>query len=164
MSLNKPIAGPERRADERGFTLLEVILAVSILAISATLCFRLFSGSLNNIGKIDRSVEAMTYAENVMNEILIDDRINGPTTLRGGINDNYSWEAVIQDYSLQEDSLFAQERARRIPVKLLSVRVDLHFKNDAHGKLYRLVCLKSSVDPQNRPELRNQATPFFQQP
>ncbi|MGI8784787.1 MAG: type IV pilus modification PilV family protein [Acidobacteriota bacterium] len=150
---------------QSGFTLLEVIVAVSILAISSALCLRLFSGSMNNIRRIDSSAEAMSHAENVMNEILADDRVDKPTTLAGDLDENYRWEAVIQDYSVMEDSLFAQEKARRLPVKLLSIRVDLHFKKSSQGRLYRLVSLKTVMDSQQAPGLSNQNNPFFvQQP
>ncbi len=124
----------------QGFSLLEVVVALAIVSIGITVALQLFSGALKNVRKMDLAGQAMNYAENVMNEILSDETLKGPMTRHDDLDDNFRWEAVIQDFEIPEQSRW--DRRTQFPMKLLSIRVDVIYKNDKNGKLYRLVCLK----------------------
>ncbi|MBI2822081.1 MAG: type II secretion system protein [Acidobacteria bacterium] len=125
---------------ERGFTLLEVVVALAIVGVGITLALQLFSGALKNVRKIDLAAEAMNHAENVMNEILSDENIRSARAMHDDIDENFRWEAVIDEFEVPEQSRW--EAQQPFPLKLLNVRVDVVYKNDKYGKLYRLSCLK----------------------
>lgn len=125
----------------RGFTLLEVIVAVAILGIGMGVAMQIFSGGLKNIHRIAQAHTAMNHAENIMNEILSDETIIAPTEISDDLDDDFSYTAVVDYWEppAQELSLEVAEP----PMEILSVVVDIHFKNDRRGKKYRAICLKS---------------------
>ena len=126
----------------RGFTLLEVIVALAILGIAIGATMQIFSGGLKNIYRIDMAHRAMHHAENVMNEILADQDIRGPLQLAGDLDEEFDYLVEI-DYWEDPDQGMLLKPEQQPPVYLLSVRVDVFFKNDSYGKLYRTACLKT---------------------
>lgn len=126
----------------RGFTLLEVIVALAIMGISIAVTMHIFSGGLKNIYRIDMAHRAMHHAENVMNEILADQDIRGPLQLADDLDEEFDYLAEI-DYWEDPDQGMLLKQEQQLPVYLLSVRVDVFFKNDSYGKLYRTACLKT---------------------
>jgi len=124
-----------------GFTLLEIVVALAILGITVAVVMQIFSEGLKNIRRIDMAHQAMNHAENVMNGILSDQSIQGPTSFSGDLDEEFSYTAEVSDWEEPEQNLsidIAQPR-----VNLLKVSVEVLFKNDVHGKLYRTVCLKT---------------------
>lgn len=129
-----------------GFTLLEVAVALAILVVGVTVVMQIFSGGFKNIHRIDLAHRAMSHGENVMNQILTDEEITGPTAMSGNLDDDFSYTAEVTDWEAPEEHLSLDVSAP--PVRLLSVAVAIHFKNDRYGKQYLLRCLKavSEVD------------------
>ncbi len=129
-----------------GFTLLEVAVALAILVVGVTVVMQIFSGGFKNIRRIDLAHRAMSHGENVMNRILTDDGISGPTTLSGDLDDEFSYTAEVTDWEEPDQDLSLD--VTTVSVRLLKVAVEIHFKNDRFGKIYQLRCLKavSEVD------------------
>jgi prepilin-type N-terminal cleavage/methylation domain-containing protein len=127
---------------KKGFTLLEVVVAVAVLGVSVGLAMQIFSGGLKNIHRIQQAHRAMNHAENVMNEILTDASVIGPMDLSGDLDEDFSYTAQIDYWDPPEEEGLRLEIAQT-PIEILSVVVDIHFKDDRYGKKYRAVCLKS---------------------
>ncbi|MDA2933885.1 type II secretion system GspH family protein [Acidobacteria bacterium AH-259-D05] len=125
----------------RGFTLLEIVVALAILGMGVGVVMQIFSGGLKNIHRIDLAHQAMNHAENVMNEILSDETIVGEVSLAGDLDEEFDYMAEVRHWEEPEDNLSIE--VAEPAAYLLSVRVDVHFKNDPHGKLYRTECLKT---------------------
>ena len=125
----------------KGFTLLEIVVALAILGVTVAVVMQIFSEGLKNIRRIDLAHQAMNHAENVMNEILSDESIQSATSFSGDLDEEFSYTAEVNDWEEPEQNLMIDITEPR--VNLLSVSVDVHFKNDARGKLYRTVCLKT---------------------
>ncbi|MDA2923679.1 type II secretion system GspH family protein [Acidobacteria bacterium AH-259-L09] len=125
----------------QGFTLLEIVVALAILGIAVAVVMQIFSGGLKNIHRIDMAHRAMHHAENVMNEILSDQEMREPVGLSEDLDEEFAYTAEVDYWEEPEQDLSIEVAEPR--VYLLSVRVDVHFKNDLHGKLYRTVCLKT---------------------
>jgi general secretion pathway protein I len=128
-----------RRA--RGFTLLEVVVALAIMSLGVTAALSVFSGGLKNIRRIDMAQRAMVHAENVMNELLVDESLRDPRHLSGDLDADFSYTATVD---------YWQEPRERVSLDMvqptaymLSLDVEIHFKNDRYGKKYRAVCLKT---------------------
>lgn len=132
----------------RGFTLLEIVVAVAILGVSVGVAMQIFSGGLKNVHRIQMAHEAMNHAENVMNEILSDESVTSPADFSGDLGEEFSYTAQVDYWEPPDQGLQLDIVERR--VELLSVVVDIHFKNDRYGKLYRTVCLKT-VSLMNQP-------------
>ena len=134
--------------NRRGFTLLEVVVATALLGIGVGVAMQVFSGGLKNIERIDMAHRAMNHAENVMNEILSDQSITGPTELSGDLDEDFSYSASVQYWTPPEDQGLSIDITEN-KIDLLSVVVDIQFKHDRFGKHYQAVCLKAvSLQPE----------------
>ena len=132
---------------KKGFTLLEVVVALAILGMGIGVSMQIFSGGMKNIHRIELAHNAMNHAENIMNEVLTDGTIVGPAQLSGDLDDDFSYSAEIDYWEPPEDTLSIDIVENKI--ELLSVVVDIQFKNDRFGKRYRAVCLKAvSLEPE----------------
>ncbi len=78
-----------------GFTLLEVLVALSILAIGAAMTLSVISGALGNIRKVQLRTRTIQHAETVMELSLLDDAIRQPTTKNGDFEDGTRWTLVV---------------------------------------------------------------------
>jgi prepilin-type N-terminal cleavage/methylation domain-containing protein len=85
---------------ESGFTLLEVLIALTVLAIGAALTLSLISGSLGNIRRVRLHAGAMEHAQDVMELALLDDTIRGATTLGGDFDDGTRWSVVVAEVKI----------------------------------------------------------------
>jgi prepilin-type N-terminal cleavage/methylation domain-containing protein len=134
-----------------GFTLLEVLVALTVLAIGAALTLSLISGCLSNIRKVQMRTRIIEHAESVMELALLDDSIQKPTAFNGDFEDGTRWSVYVQDYvppgteaQLQSNPLQQQVK---LPVKLLYYTVEM-VGPDSRTPDYRLQTLKLIRVPQ----------------
>ena len=125
----------------RGFTLLEIVVALAILGMGVAVVMQIFSGGLKNIHRIDMAHQAMNHAENVMNEILSNEAVVAGMSMSDDLDEEFAYTVEVRRWEAPEDEFSISVVEPR--AHLLSVQVDVHFKNDPHGKLYRTVCLKT---------------------
>ena len=125
----------------RGFTLLEIVVALAILGMGVGVVMQIFSGGLKNIHRIDMAHQAMNHAENVMNEILSNEAVRGEMSFSDDLDEEFAYTAEVRNWEAPDDE-FGIDIVEP-GAYLLSIQVDVHFKNDRNGKLYRTVCLKT---------------------
>ena len=127
---------------KKGFTLLEIVVAVAILGVGVSMAMQVFSGGLKNIHRISMAQKAMNHAENVMNEVLSDQAIIGPVELSGELDADFSYSVQVAPWNPPDNGMALPGPPER-RAEILSVVVDILFKGDAKGKTYRAVCLKT---------------------
>jgi len=134
-----------RSSAQAGFTLLEVLVALAVLAVGAALTLSLISGSLGNIRKVQLRTRTIEHAEAVMELALLDDSIRQATTFSGDFEDGTRWLVRVNDYEAPDSRLlpFPQPGAPQLelPVKLFSYTVEVSAPNST-GVDYRLQTLK----------------------
>jgi len=128
---------------KKGFTLLEIVVAVAILGIGVSMAMQIFSGGLKNIHRISMAKTAMDHAENVMNEVLSDRAITGPVELSGELDENFSYAVQVAPWIPPDNGIMAPPLPPEMRTEIFSVVVDIFFKGDERGKTYRAVCLKT---------------------
>ncbi len=140
--LSLRIHPPAQMRRESGFTLLEVLVCLTVLAIGVALALSLISGSLGNIRKVQLKTRTVEHAEAVMELALLDDTIIQPRTYSGDFEDGTRFSVNIEDYSLPESPRL-QPRAlqQNIQFKLLCYTVEM-FNPDSQKSDYRLQTLK----------------------
>ena len=81
--------------DQCGFTLIEILVAVMILAISVVVILQLFSGGLKASRLSGDYTRAIFHAREKMDEILLQDQMMNEV-LEGEFDDGYQWRVDIQ--------------------------------------------------------------------
>ncbi|MCF8083224.1 MAG: prepilin-type N-terminal cleavage/methylation domain-containing protein [Deltaproteobacteria bacterium] len=111
----------------QGFTLIEILVAVSILAICLVVILQLFSGALKSSRVSDEYTTGIFYAREKMEEILLTQGLTSGVQ-EGEFDDAYRWRAKI--VRIEQ----AEEEASKIPVDTFQITVDVTWGTDAMGK------------------------------
>lgn len=100
----------------RGFTLLEVLVALAVFSISLVVVMEVFSANLRNLFVAENQVYAATRAEYLMREVLSSEGLTeGPIT--GTTDDGYRYEILV--------TKILQERYRPTSIDLLQITLKL---------------------------------------
>lgn len=124
----------------RGFTLLEVMIALAILGLGIVTVLELLSGSLNIGVKASRHTQAAIYAQNIM------DKLFARTTLqdgdeRGEFQDGYVWQARVQEIRPDDDRSRLQpnrpNQTDLFHLKEIEVQISWNENGGAHSFVLR---------------------------
>ena len=126
-----------------GFTLLEVLITLVILAVGVTLTLSLISGALANIRKVQARSRTIQHAESVMEMALLDDAITQPTTLQGDFADGTRWTVQVSEFEMPKtmEQLLREQQRAGLPVKLFLYALEIAAPGSAAADL-RLQTLK----------------------
>jgi general secretion pathway protein I len=122
-----------------GFTLVEVLVAMTLLAIGIALSVSLISKSLSNIKMMEARARIVDQANSVMELTLLDPEIGEPRTFDGDFEDGTRWTMRIEEYTPDDDGLVG--RQADMPVRLLAYTVEM-FHPRSSAVDYRLRTLK----------------------
>ena len=117
----------------KGFTLLEVLVAVAILGIAVTIVIQLFSTNVRAISSSEEYLYASAKAESMMREILDDDEIS--ETSFSEITD----EGYRMDVSIAE---VLNDRTENIQVRLLEIDLTVYWASGTREKSVTLRTMK----------------------
>jgi len=111
---------------EAGFTLLEVLVTLAVLAVGIALTLSLISGSLSNIRKVQLRTRTIQHAETVMELSLLDEGIKRPTTLRGDFEDGTRWQLLVNEVEMPLPPTPPNQPPPQLPVKLFAYSVEVY--------------------------------------
>jgi len=109
---------PVSLTSNRGFTLLEVLVAIAILGIAITVVLQLFSANLRAISVSGDYVSAATKAEAKMREILSDDKLSEKSSSET-TDDGYRIDVSVTDA--------LKERTDNLQVRILEIDLTVHW-------------------------------------
>lgn len=126
------------RAGAQGFTLLEVLVSLSILGIALLVIMQIFSAGLRGISASEDYVSATAKAEAKIREALADDKIQ-----------EKSWSEITDDGFRLDTSVreTLSERTGNLQVKLLEIDVTVRWGKGMKSRSLTLSTLKT-VDRQ----------------
>ena len=111
-------SGSMRRSG--GFTLLELLLAFMVFALSFATVMEILSGSMRNTVRARHYTEAALTAQTVMDQVGVEIPVEPGFTMSGE-SGGYRWELEIYDYEGAESESNAVELAELTGIVLLQV-------------------------------------------
>ena len=111
-----------KRARHSGFTLLEIITTVVVLAVAAPTLMSVFSSTIQTSADPMFQHQALSIAEAYMEEILLKDFAIGPETTRANFDD-------VRDYNGLND-IGARDQANNLIAGLNDYTVSVAVAND----------------------------------
>ena len=122
-----------RRRFERGFSLLEVLVAFVILSLVATALFRLFSGALVNASAADDYTHAVLVAESVLAEAAAAQPLIEATNNGTAEDGRISWATRVTPYEPPSLSPDFQRVGELLPRQLYRITAEVTFAAPSGG-------------------------------
>jgi general secretion pathway protein I len=128
----------------KGFTLLEVLVAIAILGIGLTLVIQLLAGGLRLGRASEEYTKAMNYARIKMEEIAVKPTLKEGSE-EGEFDDIYRWQMVVK----KVDLLPIENRPDfKPPANFFQVQVDIFWKSGFKERSTRIESYKT-VKPED---------------
>jgi general secretion pathway protein I len=130
-----------RVSSQRGFTLLEILLAISLLGIGLTVIMQQFSAGLRIASTSRDYTTATIYAKQKIEEFLVEEEM-GEKEESGSFEDGYYWKVSITPY---EDYLEEGESDlfEYLPLEMYRVESVVSWKEGERERHISLVTLKT---------------------
>ncbi|MFH1954854.1 MAG: type II secretion system protein [Pseudomonadota bacterium] len=119
----------------KGFTLIEILVAISILSISLVVILQLFSGGLKSSRLSDRYTKGIFHAKEKMEEILLGTEFAEEVS-EGEFNDSFRWKSEI--VRIEQ----AEEEASKLPFNTYNIKVDVVWDQGDKEKLFSISTMK----------------------
>ena len=118
---------------QRGFSLLEVLVAFVILSLVATALFRLFSGALVNASAADDYTHAVLVAESALAEAAAAVPLVEATNSGSADEGRIAWTTRVAPYSPPGVSPDVERVAETMPTRLYRITADVTFAAPSGG-------------------------------
>jgi len=132
----------------RGFTLLEIMVALAILATGIVTVLELFGGSLRLGSKASQRTQAVIYAQNVMDRVLAKERLEDGED-SGEFPGGYRWQAQVQEvHPPEEDTKRLQSNRQQATdfFHLKEIEVGVFWSEGVGQQSYLLRSLRTQTD------------------
>jgi general secretion pathway protein I len=119
----------------RGFTLIETLVAISILAISLVVILQLFSGGLKSSKLADEYTRGIFHAREKMDEILLAKELT-EGVIDGKFDDGFRWRAEALHLDIKE------AKDVKLPFRTFNINVDVMWDVGGHEKHFAISAIK----------------------
>ena len=123
MSTLKLVSSNRCRRSASGFTLLEVMLAFVIFALSFATVLEILAGSMRSVRRASEDTEVALLAQSVMDQVGTEIPIEEGQYSGTGM-DRYQWQLGIYLYEVSDDA-GTQELAEMSGIELYQVELDI---------------------------------------
>ena len=120
---------------DKGFTLIEILVAISVLSIAMVVILQLFSGGLRSSKTSEAYTKGIFHAREKMEEILLGTELSEEVS-EGEFEDGYRWRSEI----LREEQ--SEKEAAKLPFELYHIRVDVFWDEGAKEKDFTITTMK----------------------
>lgn len=110
----------------RGFTLLEVMLAFVIFALSFATVLEIMAGSMQSIRRANDETEVALVAQTLMDQVGIEIPLE-ESEFTGEEMDRYRWQLGIYMYGSNDEDIYVQELAEMSGIALYQVTLDIEW-------------------------------------
>lgn len=130
-----------RRGRARGFTLLEIAVALAVLGIGVVTCLQLFSGSLRLQDRAARQSRAVLHARATMDALLFQPEIANHEEERTTA-DGFVTHVLVRDATREEGAPDPEEADDLEDATLRYLQVDVVWQDGLGEKRYTLTSLR----------------------
>lgn len=102
----------------KGFTLLEIMVSLAIMAIAVTMVAQLFSANLKSVASSEEMTSAMIKAESRIRDIISDDSLT-EKEWNENTEDGYRFDISIAE--------ILKDRTDNLPVRLMKIDLTIHW-------------------------------------
>ncbi len=117
-----------------GFTLLEVLVALTLLSVALVVILQLFSANLRGVATSEDFAKATMRAEASMRDVLDDEDI-GEKSSSETTPDGYRVDVAITNAD--------EKRTENLPIKLLHISLTVHWKDGVKERSLTLKTMKA---------------------
>ena len=128
------------RQSSSGFTLLEVMLAFVIFALSFATVLEIMAGSMRNVRRASDDTQVALFAQSIMDQVGIEIPLE-----EGGFSgvemDRFEWQLDIYPYDSGDD--YTQELAELSGVELYQVALDIDWETGRRERTTHFSTMRS---------------------
>lgn len=121
---------------QRGFSLLEILIAFSILALSLGILLKIFSGGVNSAIIAEEYNAAVQIAESLMATAGVETPLQAGQT-SGQENDHYQWLVEVSPFPFNPENI----DIKTMTATLFKVKVTVSWGNDSADDQARQIVL-----------------------
>jgi prepilin-type N-terminal cleavage/methylation domain-containing protein len=125
-----------RKPGSSGFSLMEVLVAISLLGISYTIIFSLMTTSLKNVNRIEEREKVARYGQMKLNELVLkEQRGEEEYPLSGTFDESYGWKAEVLPYLVEQGD---EEAVKVRPIRLVRIRLTVEHQSHDPRSVYSI--------------------------
>ncbi len=143
----KPFTHPSASA---GFTLIEVLLAFVVFALSFTVVLEILSGSMRNTVRAREYTEVALIAQSVMDQVGLDIPLEAGASSSGESGD-YQWQLDINPLVGTADNAHSMELAELTGINLLEVEFTITWGSYPREHSNRFSTVRAVLANRRRP-------------
>ncbi len=133
---------------DRGFTLIEIVVALAILGIGLTVIIELFSGGLRLGRTSEDYTKAIGYGRLKMEEIISKENIEEGNN-EGDFDKTFRWQVDIKKVDLLPPD---KSQDLKLPINLFQVKVNILWKSGSRERSASLETYKTSKSEESEPK------------
>ncbi|MBW1678787.1 MAG: type II secretion system protein [Deltaproteobacteria bacterium] len=135
----------KKKLIDKGFTLIEIMVALAILGIALTIIMQLFSGGLCLARKSEDYSRAVFYGRQLLEEICLQKEISEREEA-GKFEGDYTWKYEIKPYSVLIEKEENGGKGKNFSLKIFNVRVTVFWPSGDKEKSLNFETLKTVVE------------------
>lgn len=124
--------------NDKGFSLLEVLVAITILGITLGTIMSLFSGAMRSVGSSAEYSQALLFARKGMEDTMLKEDIHLGIE-EGNFGNGYTWERTITLLELSEEDEYLKDD---IPFNLYDIEIRVKWLS---GRVEKSMSIRSAL-------------------
>jgi general secretion pathway protein I len=113
---------------QRGFTLIEIVVAFAILALGLGIAMQIAAGAMRNARQAAIRTDAALYAQSLLDTVGVGERLEEGSS-SGEFGEQFRWTLRADPYEIESESPIAPGMS---PVQLYRLQLDVTW--ETHGK------------------------------
>ena len=133
----------EKKPADKGFTLMEIMVAVAILGIALTVILELFAGGLRLGRKSEEYSRAVFYGRQLLEELCLKKNFPGPVEEGVFTGSDYRWR-----YEVAPVCLVDNDQEKKFPLNIFKIKVFVFWPSGGKEKNLVFETIKTVAKPE----------------